>query len=327
MASTMTLKRIRREMADIQKEDLGGMKLVPSDDNMYLWRGSIPGPEGSVYEGGTFHLEVVLPQDYPFSAPKVTFKTRIYHMNISDNGNICIDILKNNWSPALSLFKVLLSLSSLLTDPNPKDPLVPSIATQYTRSRKQHDAMAREWTSLYAKPRISATNTRPAAVPPSIVGAVVPSRPMPGHYPPPGQQMHMHRASYGAPPPPPPPPQRTARPTARRPVAPSSSSTPATSSRGNTIVIDLSVDDDMDVVASSSSNARGKRKRQDTEDGVVGPSSSTTRSARQAASRSNTDVLEILDSSDVEPDTTNRPRKRRASGKNGHTSDEVIVIE
>ena len=55
-----------------------------------------------------------------FSAPKVTFATRIYHMNISDRGNICIDILKHNWSPALSLFKVMLSLSSLLTDPNPR---------------------------------------------------------------------------------------------------------------------------------------------------------------------------------------------------------------
>jgi ubiquitin-protein ligase len=55
-----------------------------------------------------------------FSAPKVTFAMRIYYMNISDRGNICIDILKNNWSPPLSLFKVMLSLSSLLTDPNPR---------------------------------------------------------------------------------------------------------------------------------------------------------------------------------------------------------------
>lgn len=46
---------------------------------------------------------------------------RIYHMNISDRGGICIDILKHNWSPALSLFKVILSLSSLLTDPNPRE--------------------------------------------------------------------------------------------------------------------------------------------------------------------------------------------------------------
>jgi ubiquitin-protein ligase len=46
-------------------------------------------------------------------------------MNISEKGNVCIDILKNNWSPALSIFKVVLSLSSLLTDPNPCPSLFP----------------------------------------------------------------------------------------------------------------------------------------------------------------------------------------------------------
>ncbi|KAJ3512653.1 hypothetical protein NLJ89_g3405 [Agrocybe chaxingu] len=147
----MTLKRIHREIADLKKEDLGPIVLEPSD-SLYIWKGSIPGPQGSVYDGGIFNVEIVLPNDYPFSAPRVLFKTRIYHMNIAESGNICIDILKHNWSPALSLFKVMLSLSSLLTDPNPKDPLVPSIATQYTRNRKQHDATARQWTETYAKP-------------------------------------------------------------------------------------------------------------------------------------------------------------------------------
>ncbi|KAG6844044.1 hypothetical protein H0H87_010304 [Tephrocybe sp. NHM501043] len=152
LSSAMTLKRIHREVADLKKEDLGPIVLAPSDDNLYLWKGSIPGPEGSVYENGVFNFEVTLAPDYPFSAPRVVFKTRIYHMNISEQGNICIDILKHNWSPALSLFKVMLSLSSLLTDPNPKDPLVPSIANQYVRNRKLHDKTARDWTSQYAKP-------------------------------------------------------------------------------------------------------------------------------------------------------------------------------
>ncbi|KAE9402230.1 UBC-like protein [Gymnopus androsaceus JB14] len=157
-ASPMTLKRIHREIADLKKEDLGAMTLAPSEDNMFLWKGQIPGPEGSVYEGGLFNLDVTLATDYPFTAPRVTFKTRIYHMNISERGDICIDILKNNWSPALSLFKVLLSLSSLLTDPNPRDPLgknttlspslsltlflhlVGVIANQYTTDRNLHDS-------------------------------------------------------------------------------------------------------------------------------------------------------------------------------------------
>ncbi|KAJ7048093.1 ubiquitin-conjugating enzyme/RWD-like protein [Mycena amicta] len=145
-----TTKRIHREIADVKNEDLGQITLSPTE-NLFVWHGSLPGPEGSVYEGGTFNFVVDLPQDYPFSAPKVILKTRIYHMNISDQGNICLDILKQNWSPALSLFKVILSLSSLLTDPNPKDPLVPSIATQYTRNRKLHDSTARQWTELYAR--------------------------------------------------------------------------------------------------------------------------------------------------------------------------------
>ncbi|KAF8066887.1 ubiquitin-conjugating enzyme/RWD-like protein [Lyophyllum atratum] len=167
LSSAMTLKRIHREVADLQKEDLGPIVLGPSDDSLYLWKGSIPGPEGSVYENGVFEFEVALAPDYPFSAPRVVFKTRIYHMNISEQGNICIDILKHNWSPALSLFKVMLSLSSLLTDPNPKDPLVPSIATQYVRSRKQHDATARQWTEMYARPKLP--------LPPVLAPAPAPS--------------------------------------------------------------------------------------------------------------------------------------------------------
>ncbi|KAJ3751698.1 ubiquitin-conjugating enzyme/RWD-like protein [Lentinula raphanica] len=151
--SPMTLKRIHREVADLKKEDLGAMTLAPSDDNLFLWKGQIPGPSGSVYEGGVFDLEVTLASDYPFTAPRVVFKTRIYHMNISERGDICIDILKHNWSPALSLFKVLLSLSSLLTDPNPRDPLVGVIANQYTVNRQLHDSTARQWTQLYAMPK------------------------------------------------------------------------------------------------------------------------------------------------------------------------------
>jgi len=153
LSSATTIKRIHREIADLKKEDLGEIKLEPSSDSLFLWTATIPGPEGSVYEGGVFQVDIQLAHDYPFSAPRMTFKTRIYHMNISDRGGICIDILKHNWSPALSLFKVVLSLSSLLTDPNPKDPLVPSIATEFVRNREQHDRTARHWTELYAKPR------------------------------------------------------------------------------------------------------------------------------------------------------------------------------
>ncbi|XP_054113390.1 ubiquitin-conjugating enzyme E2 E3 isoform X1 [Callithrix jacchus] len=126
------------------------LRAGPKGDNIYEWRSTILGPPGSVYEGGVFFLDITFSSDYPFKPPKVTFRTRIYHCNINSQGVICLDILKDNWSPALTISKVLLSICSLLTDCNPADPLVGSIATQYLTNRAEHDRIARQWTKRYA---------------------------------------------------------------------------------------------------------------------------------------------------------------------------------
>ncbi|XP_036353750.2 ubiquitin-conjugating enzyme E2 E3-like [Ochotona princeps] len=122
----------------------------PKGDNIYEWRSTILGSPGSVYEGGVFFLDITFSSDYPFKPPKVTFRTRIYHCNINSQGVICLDILKDNWSPTLTMSKVLLSICFLLTDCNPADPLVGSIATQYLPNRAEHDRIARQWTKRYA---------------------------------------------------------------------------------------------------------------------------------------------------------------------------------
>lgn len=119
-------------------------------DDMFHWQATIMGPKDSPYEGGVFSLSIVFPADYPFKPPKLHFLTKIYHCNISANGSICLDILRDQWSPALTIGKVLLSISSLLTDPNPNDPFVPEIAQLLKTDAKKHDQYAREWTQKYA---------------------------------------------------------------------------------------------------------------------------------------------------------------------------------
>ncbi|XP_025129757.1 ubiquitin-conjugating enzyme E2 E3 isoform X1 [Bubalus bubalis] len=114
-------KRIQKELAEITLDPPPNCSAGPKGDNIYEWRSTILGPPGSVYEGGVFFLDITFSSDYPFKPPKVTFRTRIYHCNINSQGVICLDILKDNWSPALTISKVLLSICSLLTDCNPVD--------------------------------------------------------------------------------------------------------------------------------------------------------------------------------------------------------------
>ncbi|KAI8144438.1 ubiquitin-conjugating enzyme/RWD-like protein [Fennellomyces sp. T-0311] len=143
-------KRISKELAEISLDPPANCSAGPKGDNLYEWVSTIAGPSGSPYAGGIFFLDVHFPQEYPFKPPKVVFRTRIYHCNINSQGAICLDILKDNWSPALTISKVLLSICSLLTDPNPHDPLVGSIAQDYLTDREEHDRVAREWTKRYA---------------------------------------------------------------------------------------------------------------------------------------------------------------------------------
>eukprot|EP00035_Acanthoeca_spectabilis_P034240 m.27869 g.27869 ORF g.27869 m.27869 type:complete len:150 (+) comp6482_c0_seq1:263-712(+) len=143
-------KRIQKELKDIQKAPLPSCSAGPVGDDLYNWSGFIQGPPDSPYEGGTFNLVIRFPADYPFKPPRVAFSTKIYHPNIASNGGICLDILKKQWSPALTITKVLLSICSLLCDPNTSDPLVPEIARVYDKDRAKYEKTAKEWTLKYA---------------------------------------------------------------------------------------------------------------------------------------------------------------------------------
>ncbi|KAI9279296.1 ubiquitin-conjugating enzyme E2E 1, isoform CRA_c [Sporodiniella umbellata] len=146
VAAPPVMKKVLKKKTAEKSMTSSAKSAGPKGDNLYEWVSTIAGPADSPYAGGIFFLDVHFPQDYPFKPPKVVFRTRIYHCNINSQGAICLDILKDNWSPALTISKVLLSICSLLTDANPHDPLVGSIAQEYLTNREEHDSTAREWT-------------------------------------------------------------------------------------------------------------------------------------------------------------------------------------
>ncbi|CAH2051533.1 unnamed protein product [Thlaspi arvense] len=146
----MSSKRILKELKELERDPPVSCSAGPIGEDMFNWQATIMGPNDSPYSGGVFLLNIHFPTDYPFKPPKVVFRTKVFHPNINNNGSICLDILKEQWSPALTISKVLLSVCSLLTDPNPDDPLVPEIAHIYRTDKKKYEAMAGSWTHKYA---------------------------------------------------------------------------------------------------------------------------------------------------------------------------------
>ncbi|XP_068195749.1 ubiquitin-conjugating enzyme E2-17 kDa-like isoform X1 [Antennarius striatus] len=139
-----------QELQDLSRDPPAQCSAGPVGDDLFHWQATIMGPVDSPYQGGVFFLNIHFPTDYPFKPPKVAFTTRIYHPNINSNGSICLDILRSQWSPALTISKVLLSICSLLCDPNPDDPLVPEIARMYKTDHEKYNKLAQEWTTKYA---------------------------------------------------------------------------------------------------------------------------------------------------------------------------------
>ncbi|KRX55874.1 Ubiquitin-conjugating enzyme E2 N, partial [Trichinella sp. T9] len=121
-------RRIIKETQRLMQEPVPGISAVPDEHNARYFHVVVAGPQSSPFEGGMFKLELFLPEEYPMAAPKVRFMTKIYHPNIDKLGRICLDILKDKWSPALQIRTVLLSIQALLSSPNPDDPLATDVA-------------------------------------------------------------------------------------------------------------------------------------------------------------------------------------------------------
>ncbi|KAJ5805885.1 uncharacterized protein N7503_003487 [Penicillium pulvis] len=147
------MRRIGKELADIHADTKSQITAAPvneQEDITHL-RGSFPGPPGTPYEGGTYNIDIKIPTDYPFRPPVMKFETKVWHPNVSSQtGAICLDTLSSAWSPVLTIKSALLSLQSLLSTPEPKDPQDAEVANMLLRTPKEFDRVARQWATIYA---------------------------------------------------------------------------------------------------------------------------------------------------------------------------------
>ena len=145
------LKRAKWELINFNKLHPSKCSVCPiEDDDIYNWKATIIGPDDSPYKGGIFFAHIFFPSDYPFKPLRLEFKTPIYHPNITRRGYIRLDIFEEEWSPALTIDKIFLSISSLLRKPDINRPVDVEIMNIYKKNRKQYETTAKEWTEKYA---------------------------------------------------------------------------------------------------------------------------------------------------------------------------------
>lgn len=161
--------RIQKEIKEIRKDTNAGITVEQDPSNVRHLTGSIKGPIDTPYAGGVFYVDIQIPQEYPFVPPKMKFTTKVWHPNISSQtGAICLDILKDQWSPALTVKTAMLSLQALLCSPEPSDPQDAEVAEMYKTDRETFNNTAKFWCECYAKTQDPGADTGAAAIPPAV---------------------------------------------------------------------------------------------------------------------------------------------------------------
>lgn len=140
----------------MRKSGTNVFRVIDVDEsNILNWKGLII-PESAPYNKGAFKIEIVFPAEYPFKPPKITFKTKIYHPNIDEKGQVCLPIISpENWKPATKTDQVVQALVALVNDPEPEHPLRADLAEEYTKDRKKFMKNAEDYTKKHAEKRPS----------------------------------------------------------------------------------------------------------------------------------------------------------------------------
>ena len=147
--------RLNKEFLNINKQSDTSNKLNISaeliDDKLDNWIICFNGPEETLYENGIFKLNIKFPINYPFTAPQIKFITKMYHPNISPDGSVCLEILKEKWIPGLTIENVILSICVLLNTPNPSNPYNSDAANLYVNDIESYNSTVIKMTKKYAK--------------------------------------------------------------------------------------------------------------------------------------------------------------------------------
>mmetsp|Transcript_274 Transcript_274/g.591 ORF Transcript_274/g.591 Transcript_274/m.591 type:complete len:196 (+) Transcript_274:193-780(+) len=158
----MATGRIKKEIEDLKNDKASGIFVIVDQFNPKHLTGTLRGPDDTPYAGGTFQVDIVIPEDYPFSPPKMKFLTKVWHPNVSSvTGAICLDILKDQWSPALTMKTAMLSLQALMCSPEPNDPQDAVVANMYKDHQEEFVTTAKLWTQMHAATPETATQMHP----------------------------------------------------------------------------------------------------------------------------------------------------------------------
>lgn len=140
---SFTTLRLTRELSKLNQEKVEGVEIIPTN-NICYWKAIIDGPPNTPFENGKFNMELKFDDDYPVKPPSVKFTSTMFHPNIYKDGKICVDILQREWSPVQNIRTILISIRSLLIDPNPNSPANRKAATMLINDKNKYNETVRK---------------------------------------------------------------------------------------------------------------------------------------------------------------------------------------
>ncbi|KAG8434031.1 hypothetical protein GDO86_012406 [Hymenochirus boettgeri] len=145
------IRQVYKEVSTLTCDPPEGIKIIPNEEDITDVQVSIEGPEGTPYAGGIFRMKLILGKDFPAAPPKGYFLTKIFHPNVSTNGEICVNVLKKDWKAELGIRHVLLTIKCLLIHPNPESALNEEAGRLLLENYEEYASRARLMTEIHAQ--------------------------------------------------------------------------------------------------------------------------------------------------------------------------------